>query len=65
MPTLREKLEKINIPRPPSGVVRFSEPMALHTTFKAGGPADVWVRPEGGCFPGYAAELLDFARRER
>jgi UDP-N-acetylmuramate dehydrogenase len=39
--------------------------MALHTTFKAGGPADVWVRPEGGCFPGYAAELLDFARRER
>lgn len=38
--------------------------MALHTTFKIGGPADVWVRPHGDCFPGYAAELFAFARRE-
>jgi UDP-N-acetylmuramate dehydrogenase len=38
--------------------------MALHTTFKTGGPADIWVRPQGDCFPGYAAELFGFARRE-
>jgi UDP-N-acetylmuramate dehydrogenase len=62
MDTLRKIPEKINIPRPPSGSFRFDEPMALHTTFKVGGPADFWVRPEGDCFPGYAAELLRFAR---
>jgi UDP-N-acetylmuramate dehydrogenase len=61
---LRKKPEEINIPRPPSGVIRFDEPMALHTTFRVGGPADVWVRPEGPCFPGYVAELFGFARRE-
>jgi UDP-N-acetylmuramate dehydrogenase len=61
---LRKNPEEINIPRPPSGVIRFGEPMALHTTFKTGGPADIWVRPEGDCFPGYAAELFGFARRE-
>jgi UDP-N-acetylmuramate dehydrogenase len=61
---LRKKPEKINIPRPPSGVIRFDEPMALHTTFRIGGLADVWVRPQGDCFPGYAAELLGFAHSE-
>jgi UDP-N-acetylmuramate dehydrogenase len=62
--TLLKKPEKINIPGPPSGIIRFDEPMALHTTFRIGGPADVWVRPQGNCFPGYAAELFGFARRE-
>jgi UDP-N-acetylmuramate dehydrogenase len=38
--------------------------MAGHTTFRVGGPVDVWVRPEGDCFPGYAAELIAFARHE-
>ncbi|MDR2070679.1 MAG: UDP-N-acetylmuramate dehydrogenase [Treponema sp.] len=64
MDTLRKNLEKINIPRPSSGVIRLDEPMALHTTFRVGGPADVWVRPQGDCFPGYAAELFGFARSE-
>ena len=64
MTTLREKTEKINIPKPPSGLIRFDEPMALHTTFKTGGPADIWVCPQGDCFPAYAADLLRFARRE-
>jgi UDP-N-acetylmuramate dehydrogenase len=36
--------------------------MSRHTTFRTGGPADLWVRPEGDCFPGYAAELLRAAR---
>ncbi|MDR0758953.1 MAG: UDP-N-acetylmuramate dehydrogenase [Treponema sp.] len=64
MDTLREKPEKINIPKPPAGLIRFDEPMALHTTFKAGGPADIWVRPEGDYFPAYAADLIGFARSE-
>ncbi|MFH0771889.1 MAG: UDP-N-acetylmuramate dehydrogenase [Candidatus Omnitrophota bacterium] len=27
------------------GEVRFDEPMSRHTTFKIGGPADVWIAP--------------------
>jgi UDP-N-acetylmuramate dehydrogenase len=47
-----------------AGLIRFNEPMAAHTTFKAGGPADCWVRPEGDCFPAFAAALRRLARRE-
>jgi UDP-N-acetylmuramate dehydrogenase len=36
--------------------------MSLHTTFKVGGPADVWVRPETQSFPEYAAALLRSAK---
>jgi UDP-N-acetylmuramate dehydrogenase len=43
--------------------VRFDEPMAAHTTFKVGGPADLWVRPEGRFFPEYAALLLSGAKK--
>jgi UDP-N-acetylmuramate dehydrogenase len=64
MDTLRKIPEKINIPRPPLGAFRFDEPMALHTTFKVGGPADIWIRPEGSGFPEYAAALIGFARNE-
>jgi UDP-N-acetylmuramate dehydrogenase len=42
---------------------RFNEPMAEHTTFKVGGPADCWLRPEGN-FPTVAAALFRLARRE-
>jgi len=38
---VRESLEKINLP----GDLRFNEPMSAHTTFKVGGPADIWFRP--------------------
>jgi UDP-N-acetylmuramate dehydrogenase len=31
--------------------------MAGHTAFTVGGPAEVWARPEGECFPGFAAAL--------
>jgi UDP-N-acetylmuramate dehydrogenase len=41
MPTLRKFLEKINI----DAEVRFDEPMANHTSFRIGGPADVLVLP--------------------
>ena len=39
---VRKILEKINI----TGTVRISEPMAEHTTFKTGGDADIFFRPE-------------------
>ncbi len=39
---VRKKLEKINI----NGTVRISEPMAAHTTFKTGGKADIYFRPD-------------------
>jgi UDP-N-acetylmuramate dehydrogenase len=36
--------------------------MAAHTSFRVGGPADLWVRPRGEGFPEYAALLLRAAR---
>jgi UDP-N-acetylmuramate dehydrogenase len=38
--------------------------MADHTAFKTGGPADLWIRPEGECFSEYAAQLLESTRNE-
>jgi UDP-N-acetylmuramate dehydrogenase len=38
--------------------------MADHTSFKVGGPAELWIRPEGECFPEFAAFLLDSAQKE-
>jgi len=44
--------------------VRYNEPMSQHTTFKVGGPADVWLRPHGDSFPAFCAELIYRARME-
>ena len=44
--------------------VRYNEPMSLHTTFKTGGPADVWLRPHGDSFPAFCAEFIYRVRRE-
>jgi UDP-N-acetylmuramate dehydrogenase len=44
--------------------VRYNEPMSQHTTFKVGGPADVWLRPHGDSFPAFCAELIYRLRRE-
>lgn len=41
---LRESIKKINL-SPREADLRFDEPMAGHTTFKVGGPADLWARP--------------------
>lgn len=46
------------------GDFSFNEPMSYHTSFKVGGPAELWIRPEGECFPGYTALLLESARQE-
>jgi len=44
--------------------VRYNEPMSQHTTFKVGGPADIWLRPHGDSFPAFCAELIYRLRRE-
>jgi UDP-N-acetylmuramate dehydrogenase len=44
--------------------LRYDEPMYRHTTFKAGGPADLWVRPGRDIFPEYAAALFKAAAEE-
>jgi len=65
MNSLAKFLENCNSRSAPfRGSFRFNEPMADHTTFKTGGPADLWIRPEGERFPEYAALLLDSARNE-
>jgi UDP-N-acetylmuramate dehydrogenase len=45
-----------------SGEIRRDEPMAGHTSFNVGGPADVWARPSSECFPDFAAALVGKAR---
>jgi UDP-N-acetylmuramate dehydrogenase len=45
-----------------SGELRRAEPMAEHTTFHVGGPADLWARPSADCFPDFAAALTGKAR---
>ncbi|MDR2476484.1 MAG: UDP-N-acetylmuramate dehydrogenase [Treponema sp.] len=44
--------------------IRYAEPMAAHTTFRAGGPADCWLRPFGEGFPAFAVALKRTAQRE-
>ena len=66
--TLRSFIEKINSEGNSTGKIRreirYDEPMADHTTFKVGGKADVWLRPEKEAFSDFAALLLDSARKE-
>jgi len=45
--------------------VRYDEPMAAHSSFKTGGPADCWIKPHGEGFPAFAAALLAAARAEQ
>ena len=47
-----------------SGELGFDEPMSRHTTFRAGGPADLWVRPGEDCFLPFAKALIRTAREE-
>lgn len=41
MPNVRKLIKKINI----SGQVSFAEPMHAHTSFKIGGPAEIFITP--------------------
>jgi UDP-N-acetylmuramate dehydrogenase len=64
MLTLQRFIEKINSQTGFTGFLSFDEPMSWHTTFRVGGPADLFIRPEGGMFPEYAALLRESARNE-
>ncbi len=57
MINLRERLKKFNI----AGELRPDEPMRLHTSFRVGGPADLYAVPAD---PEDLAALLRFAREE-
>ena len=45
MTSIRETAEKFNICGNFKGIICFSEQMALHTTFKVGGPAQLYIKP--------------------
>ncbi len=67
MDKLRKIAEKINSPASEvsfSGELRFDEPMANHTSFKVGGPADLWIKPSGDVFPDAAARIISLARED-
>ena len=59
---LRDIIDVCLQENPCQAEIRFDEPMALHTTFKTGGPADCWARPRGEGFPAFAAALTQAAR---
>ena len=44
--------------------VRYNEQMSLHTTFKTGGPAEVWLQAHGDSFPAFCCELIYRVRGE-
>ena len=64
MEALKTEARHLGLYSPPPGEAplildyRFDEPMAEHTSFRVGGPADLWLRPGGGLFPGFAELLL-------
>jgi len=64
MENLRKFMEKINRQVRSPVSYRCDEPMSIHTTFKLGGRADVWVRPPLEMFPEYSARLLRAASEE-
>jgi len=43
--------------------IRYDEPMSEHTTFKVGGPADIYLRPQGDGFPHFCTSLLSRAKK--
>ncbi|MDR3174171.1 MAG: UDP-N-acetylmuramate dehydrogenase [Treponema sp.] len=58
MDTLKREADRLC---PPGGLIldyRFDEPMADHTSFRVGGPADLWLRPGGDRFPVFTEHLL-------
>ena len=64
MDNLKKFLEKINSREKFMGLLGFDEAMSLHCTFKAGGSADVWIKPAKEVFLSYVPELLKAADNE-
>jgi UDP-N-acetylmuramate dehydrogenase len=62
--TIRHFIEKINTKTNFTGLIQYNEYLSKHTTFKVGGPADVWIQPNSDAFLEYTAILLDEAKQE-
>jgi UDP-N-acetylmuramate dehydrogenase len=62
--TLYDLFEQSKMGAAFSGTAVFDEPMSAHTTFKIGGPADLYIRPDAGCFMPYTTGLLRLAHKE-
>ena len=61
---LHKFIKKVNAKTPFSGSLKFDESMSRHTTFRTGGPADLWVRPKKAIFAVWTAALLEAAEYE-
>ncbi|MCL2007846.1 MAG: UDP-N-acetylmuramate dehydrogenase [Treponema sp.] len=64
METLSKFIEKINTEEKFSGVLHYERPMSFHTSFKIGGNADVYLRPDKDIFLDYSRKLLLEAKKE-
>ncbi|MDR0524350.1 MAG: UDP-N-acetylmuramate dehydrogenase [Spirochaetaceae bacterium] len=64
MRNLENFLKNLNNSIELKGSFRFDEPMGAHTTFKVGGPADLWIRPDPAEFPEFCPLLLKNASAE-
>ena len=64
MNRLEKFLEKVNNATNFSGEMCFNENMSLHTTFKVGGKADLWIKPAKECFISYTKTLFYLAEKE-
>jgi len=63
--TVEDFCEKINTSLP-TGInlnLRLNEPMAEHSSFRVGGPADIWLSPRGEGLLDYIPHFLDLARQ--
>jgi UDP-N-acetylmuramate dehydrogenase len=60
--TLQTLFERSKVLSAFSGEAVFGEPMSAHTTFKIGGPADLYIKPDADCFVPYVTALLRLAR---
>jgi len=45
--------------------IRYNEPMKEHTTFKVGGPADIWLQPKCSNFKSFCTTLLNCAKKNK
>lgn len=62
MNEIRGIIEKTNKIADFEGSMIYDEPMSHHTSFKTGGPADLWVRPAKSVFPQWTAAMLQTAK---
>ena len=64
MLNLHKFIERINTESKFSGEIKYDKAMSELTTFKLGGKADIWIKPEKGIFRNYVSKLLASAKEE-